>query len=83
MLHSANSANQPILKCNHLVLERAGLISRGREAQWRPCKLEAAPLKGAAEWVEQYRAFWAARLDRLENYLQQLQAKEKKHGRKK
>lgn len=64
------------------VLERAGLITRGREAQWRPCKLEAAPLKGAAEWVEQYREFWEASLDPLENYLQHLQAKEKKHGRK-
>ena len=64
------------------VLERAGLITRGREAQWRPCKLEAAPLKGAAEWVEQYRAVWEARLDRLENYLQYLQGKEKRHGRK-
>lgn len=58
------------------VLERAGLITRGREAQWRPCKLDAAPLKDAASWVDQYRQFWEARLDRLDDYLQQLQAKE-------
>lgn len=58
------------------VLERAGLITRGREAQWRPCKLDAAPLKVAASWVEQYRQFWEARLDRLDDYLQDLQAKE-------
>lgn len=58
------------------VLERAGLITRGREAQWRPCKLEAAPLKDAASWVDQYRRFWEARLDRLDDYLQELQAKE-------
>ena len=59
------------------VLERAGLISRGREAQWRPCKLDAAPLKDAATWVEQYRQFWEARLDRLDDYLQELQTKER------
>ncbi len=60
------------------VLERAGLIARGRQAQWRPCRLEAAPLKEASEWVEQYRAFWEGNLNRLEGYLQQLQTKEKK-----
>src|SRR3979411_206553 len=51
------------------VLERAGLISRGRQAQWRPCKLEAQPLRDAAGWMEQYRQFWDERIDRLENYL--------------
>ena len=56
------------------VLERAGLISRGREAQWRPCKLEPAPLKEVADWVEEYRALWEARLDRLDDYLAELQA---------
>ncbi|WP_137820335.1 helix-turn-helix transcriptional regulator [Pseudomonas sp. 2FG] len=56
------------------VLERAGLISRGREAQWRPCRLEAKPLEGVADWVGQYRQFWEARLDRLEDYLRELQA---------
>jgi DNA-binding transcriptional ArsR family regulator len=63
------------------VLERAGLISRGRDAQWRPCRLEAAPLKDVAEWAERYRALWEQRLDRLDAYLKTLKAKEKKHGR--
>jgi DNA-binding transcriptional ArsR family regulator len=68
------------------VLERAGLVSRDRRAQWRPCRLEAAPLKDVATWVENYRDFWEERLDRLDDYLTELQAKkgkEKKHGRKK
>jgi DNA-binding transcriptional ArsR family regulator len=68
------------------VLERAGLVSRNRRAQWRPCRLEAAPLKDVAAWVENYRDFWEERLDRLDDYLNELQAekgKEKKHGRKK
>src|ERR1700712_1852800 len=60
------------------VLERAGLVSRSRHAQWRPCKLEATPLREAADWVGQYRQFWEARLDRLGAYLDGLQAKEKK-----
>ena len=64
------------------VLERAGLISRGREAQWRPCRLEAAAIKEVADWAERYRALWEQRFDRLETYLQQLKAKERKHGRK-
>ena len=64
------------------VLERAGLIARGREAQWRPCRIEAGPLKQVAEWTEQYRRIWETRFDNLELYLQQLQAKEKKHGGK-
>jgi DNA-binding transcriptional ArsR family regulator len=64
------------------VLERAGLIARGREAQWRPCRLEARPLKDATDWLQQYRRFWEQRLDRLEAYLRELQRKGKKHGRK-
>lgn len=65
------------------VLERAGLIARRRDAQWRPCRIEATPLKAVAEWAERYRPIWEQRLDRLDNYLQQLQAnKEKPHGRK-
>jgi DNA-binding transcriptional ArsR family regulator len=64
------------------VLERAGLITRGREAQWRPCRIEAAPLKEVADWAERYRHIWEARLDRLEDYLKQLKTKEKRHGRK-
>ena len=71
------------------VLERAGLIERGREAQWRPCRLQANPLKGVADWVEFYRRHWEESLDRLSSYLQELQRKdketrkEKKDGRKK
>jgi len=65
------------------VLERAGLIARGRAAQWRPCRLEAAPLREVAGWLEHYRRFWEASLDRLDDYLQELQAKEAPHGRKK
>jgi DNA-binding transcriptional ArsR family regulator len=65
------------------VLERAGLISRGRAAQWRPCRLNAAPLKDVADWVEHYRKFWQESFDRLDEYLKQIQAKEKKHGRSK
>ena len=64
------------------VLERAGLITRGREAQWRPCRLEADPLRDAADWLEHYRRFWEQSLDRLEAYLKELQAKETKNGRK-
>lgn len=64
------------------VLERAGLIARSRSAQWRPCRLHAAPLKDAADWVEQYRQFWEESFDRLDEYLQRIQQKEKKHGRK-
>jgi DNA-binding transcriptional ArsR family regulator len=64
------------------VLEHAGLIVRSREAQWRPCRLEARPLKGAADWLEHYRIFWEQSLDRLEDYLKELQGKEKRRGRK-
>ena len=64
------------------VLERAGLIARGREAQWRPCRIEAAPLKEVAEWTERYREIWEKRFDSLETYLQQLKAKERKHDGK-
>ncbi len=63
------------------VLERAGLIARSREAQWRPCRLEAGPLKDAADWLEHYRRFWEQSLDRLADYLGELQAKEEKDGR--
>jgi DNA-binding transcriptional ArsR family regulator len=62
------------------VLERAKLITRGREAQWRPCKLEAQRLKDAAEWIEQYRRFWEESLDRLGDYLRELQKKGRKSG---
>ncbi|TMQ61621.1 MAG: winged helix-turn-helix transcriptional regulator [Candidatus Eisenbacteria bacterium] len=65
------------------VLERAGLIARGREAQWRPCRLDAGPMKDAAEWLDRYRRFWEESFDRLDVYLHKLQRKERKHGRKK
>ena len=65
------------------VLEHAGLIARSRDAQWRPCRLQPAPLKAADDWLEEYREFWEQRLDRLEEYLHELQAKEKKRGRRK
>lgn len=58
------------------VLERAGLIARGREAQWRPCRIEPEALKEVDDWLEEYRRLWNARLDRLEEYLQELQATE-------
>ena len=60
------------------VLERAGLITRGREAQWRPCRLEAAPLRDVDEWVERYRRFWEESFERLDEYLAHLQEEEKK-----
>jgi len=61
------------------VLERSGLIARARAAQWRPCRLRARPLKEAVDWLEHYRRFWELSFDRLEDYLQQLQRKEKHH----
>jgi len=64
------------------VLERAGLVGRDREAQWRPSRLKPERLKDVADWVERYRRFWEGSFDRLNEYLQDLQRKEKKHGRK-
>jgi DNA-binding transcriptional ArsR family regulator len=75
--------SMPALSRHLKVLERAGLISRGREAQWRPCKLNAKPLKEAAEWLEEYRQFWEQSFDRLEEYLKTMQAKEKRRTKKK
>ncbi len=66
----------PAISKHLKVLERAGLIQRGQEAQWRPCRLRAAPLKKAANWMEQYRQFWEERLDRLEDYLQSIKERE-------
>lgn len=65
------------------VLERAGLITRGRDAQWRPCRLKAKPLRDVADWVDHYRKFWEESFDRLDDYLKELQKKEPDHGRKK
>ncbi len=64
------------------VLERAGLIARGREAQWRPCRIELSAFKDVDNWLEAYRRLWEARLDRLETYLHKLQSKERKRDRK-
>jgi DNA-binding transcriptional ArsR family regulator len=65
------------------VLERAGLIARGREAQRRPCRIAPGALKDVDDWLERYRRFWDQRLDRLSDYLAELQTKDKKRGRKK
>ena len=70
------SISPPSITKHLKVLERAGLISRSREAQWRPCRLEAAPLRGVSEWVERYRSFWEQNLNSLDNYLSKLQAQE-------
>jgi DNA-binding transcriptional ArsR family regulator len=75
--------SMPAISKHLRVLERAGLVTRGREAQWRPRRLEAQPLKEIAEWIEDYRRFWEESFDRLDVYLKALQQKEKKRGRKK
>jgi DNA-binding transcriptional ArsR family regulator len=69
--------SMPAVSKHLKVLERAGLISRGREAQWRPCALEAAPIKEVVEWAEPFRRFWEASFNRLDDYLRELQAKQK------
>lgn len=73
------SMSLPAVSKHLKVLERAGLITRGRQAQWRPCRLAPEPLAEAADWVEQFRAQWEARLDRLDEYLKELQAEETDH----
>ena len=72
----------PAISKHLKVLEHAGLIARGRDAQWRPCRLEAAPLKDVADWVAHYKRFWEQSFDRLDDYLRELKKKEKKDGRK-
>jgi DNA-binding transcriptional ArsR family regulator len=75
--------SMPAVSKHLRVLERAGLVARRRDAQWRPCRLEAGPLKDVAEWAEHYRRLWEGRLDRLDTYLKHLNAKERKsHGRR-
>ena len=69
----------PAISKHLKVLERAGLIARGRDAQWRPCRLDAGPLKDVADWVDHYRRFWEESFDRLDEYLKELQSKEKKN----
>jgi DNA-binding transcriptional ArsR family regulator len=73
--------SMPAISKHLKVLERAGLIARGREAQWRPCEIKAGPLKDVSDWVEHYRKFWEQSFDRLDSYLRKLQAKGKKHVR--
>jgi DNA-binding transcriptional ArsR family regulator len=73
----------PAISKHLKVLERAGLIARGRDAQWRPCRLEASPLKDVADWVGHYRKFWEESFDRLDEYLREIQKKEKKNARTK
>jgi DNA-binding transcriptional ArsR family regulator len=75
--------SMPAVSKHLKVLERAGLIARGREAQWRPCRIEAGPLKDVADWVDHYRQFWTESFDHLDDYLHKLQTKEKRHARNK
>ncbi len=75
--------SQPAISKHLKVLERAGLVSRGRDAQRRPCRLEAAPLREATDWLERYRARMEARFSRLDTLLEEMKAKEKRHERKK
>lgn len=70
------SVSLPAISKHLKVLEGAGLIERSRSAQWRPCRLRAEPMREAAAWIDQYRAFWEASFDRLDAYLKQLQAQE-------
>ncbi len=72
----------PAISKHLKVLEQARLIARGRQAQWRPCRLEPGPLKDVAEWVEHYRRFWEESFERLDEYLRELKIKEKKDARK-
>jgi DNA-binding transcriptional ArsR family regulator len=73
--------SMPAISKHLKVLEHAGLIARGRDAQWRPCRLEAAPLRNVADWVEAYRRFWEQRFDRLDDYLRVVQGKRTKRKR--
>src|ERR1700735_4110284 len=74
--------SMPAISKHLKVLERAGLIARGREAQWRPCRLQAAPLQDVAGWVEHYRRFWDESFDRLDDYLRELKTQDSKHRAK-
>ena len=74
--------SMPAVSKHLRVLESAGLIEQRREAQWRRCRIKAGPLKEVSEWTERYRRVWEERLDRLDEYVQKLKAKEKTHGRK-
>lgn len=73
------SISAPAVTKHLRVLQNAGLITRSRNAQWRPCRINPKPLKDVSEWMEQYRQLWEQRLDRLEDYLKEIQAKEKEN----
>jgi DNA-binding transcriptional ArsR family regulator len=75
--------SMPAVSKHLKVLERAGLIARGREAQWRPCRLDAGPLKDVSDWVAHYKRFWTESLDRLDDYLHEVQKKARKDAQKK
>jgi DNA-binding transcriptional ArsR family regulator len=75
--------SMPAISKHLKVLERAGLIARGREAQWRPCRIKAGPLRDVADWVEHYRRFWEQSFDRLGDYLSELKKRELKRKEKK
>jgi DNA-binding transcriptional ArsR family regulator len=81
-LASPFAMSMPAISKHLKVLERAGLVARGREAQWRPCRLQAAPLQDVAGWVDHYRRFWEESFDRLDDYVQQLKAQDAKHKAK-
>jgi DNA-binding transcriptional ArsR family regulator len=72
----------PAISKHLKVLQRAGLVTQGRKAQWRPCRLEPAPLKEVADWMEYYHRFWDQSFDRLDEYLHELQKKEEEHDRR-
>ena len=71
----------PAVSKHRKVLQRAGLITQGRKAQWRPCRLEPGPLKDVADWLEHYRRSWEERFDRLDDYLREIQTEKKQHDR--
>jgi len=75
--------SMPAISRHLKVLERAGLISRGREAQWRPCRIEARGLKEIADWMEDYRQLWEVRLDRMQSYVERLHAEANRSSKKK
>ena len=81
-LVAPSDLSQPTISKHLKVLEHAGLVSRGRDAQFRPVRLNAAPLAGAAQWLGDYRRFWAESLDRLDTYVKELKRKEGRHGSK-
>jgi len=74
--------SMPAVSKHLKVLERAGLIARAREAQWRPCRLEASPLKEAASWIDEFRRFWSAHIDALERHLDRMEKRESKNTEK-